>query len=58
MNWTSGDIMCKFFSFMNVTTLAAHSFALVLALLFLYYWYRKQEAYMTEDGQTVVRKNK
>ena len=58
MQWTAGDVMCKFFSFMNVTTLVAHSTAMVLALLFLYYWYRKQEAYMTEDGQTVVRKNK
>jgi hypothetical protein len=27
-------------------------------LLFLYFWYRKQEAYVTDDGATVVRKTR
>ena len=48
--------MCKFFTFMNQATIAVHGFTLVFLLTFLYVWYRKQEGYMTEDGQTVIRK--
>lgn len=50
--------MCKFFSFLNHGTIATHAFTLLFILLFLYFWYRKQEAYMTEDGQTIVRKTR
>ena len=58
MEWRSGEALCKLFSFLDMSTMAVHSFLLVFLLLFLYFWYRKQEAYMTEDGQTVVRKNR
>ena len=37
--------------------MSTHAYMLVLLLSFLYFWYRKQESYMTQDGQTVVRKN-
>ena len=56
LEWTSGDVMCKFFTFMNQVTIAVHGFTLVFLLSFLYVWYRKQEGYMTEDGHTVIRK--
>ena len=56
LEWTAGEAMCKFFTFMNQVTIAVHGFTLVFLLLFLYIWYRKQEGYMTEEGQTVIRK--
>ena len=58
MEWNAGDVMCKLFTFLNYGTMAIHSFTLVFVLLFLYFWYRKQEAYITEEGQTVVRQTK
>lgn len=58
MEWKAGDVMCKLFSFLNYGTVATHSFTLVFLLLFLYFWYRKQESYMTEDGATVVRQTR
>ena len=58
LEWTIGDPMCKFYTFVNMGTMAMHGFTLVFLLLFLYFWYRKQEAYMTEDGQTVTRKTR
>ncbi len=58
MVWNAGDVMCKLFAFLNYGTMAIHSFTLVFLLLFLYFWYRKQEAYISEDGQTVVRKTR
>jgi hypothetical protein len=58
MEWNAGDIMCKLFSFLNYGTMAIHAFTLVFLLLFLYFWYRKQEAYVTDDGATVVRKTR
>ncbi len=57
-DWTAGDGLCKMFSFLDWTAAGVHAFTLLFLLLFLYYWYRKNEAYMTEDGQTVVRKNR
>ncbi len=57
-NWTGGDGLCKLFAFLDWSVSGVHAFTLLFLLLFLYYWYRKNEAYMTEDGQTVVRQNK
>ena len=50
--------MCKLYTFLNYGTMATHSYMLVFLLIFLYFWYRKQEAYMTQEGQTVVRKTR
>ena len=58
MQWKSGDIMCKLYTFLNYGTMATHSYMLVFLMIFLYFWYRKQEAYMTQEGQTVVRKTR
>lgn len=58
MQWKSGEAMCKLFTFLNYGCMSSHAYLLVFFLLFLYFWYRKQEAYMTEDGQTVVRKTR
>ena len=58
MQWKSGDIMCKLYTFLNYGTMAGHAYMLVFLLLFLYFWYRKQEAYMTQEGQTVIRKTR
>lgn len=58
MRWRAGEALCKLYSFLNYGTMATHSFLLLFFLAFLYFWYRKQESYMTEDGTTVVRKNK
>ena len=57
MRWSVGDGLCKIFAFLDFATLATHSFILVFILLFFYFWYRKNEAYATEDGQVVVRKH-
>ena len=38
--------------------MSTHAFMLVFLLLFLYFWYRKQEAYMNADGSTVVRQTR
>ena len=58
MEWRAGEVLCKLYSFLHYGTMATHAFLLVFILLFLYFWYRKQEAYMTEDGTTVVRQNR
>jgi len=58
MEWRAGDVMCKLFAFLNYGTMATHAFLLVFLLMFLYFWYRKQESYMTEDGHTIVRQTK
>jgi len=56
--WDAGSGLCKIFSFLDVATAATHAFLLVFLTAFLYFWYRKNEAYVTEDGQTVVRRNR
>jgi hypothetical protein len=58
MRWGMGEIICKLYTFLNYGTMAIHSFTLVFLTVFLYFWYRKQESYMTEEGQTVSRKNR
>ena len=50
--------MCKLYSCINYGTMSTHSFMLVFLLLFLYFWYRKQESYMREDGTTTVRQTR
>ena len=58
MQWKSGDIMCKLYTFLNYGTMATHSYMLIFLLFFLYFWYRKRESYMTQEGQTIVRKTR
>ena len=58
MHWKAGGALCKLYSVLDYGTMFTHAFMLVFLLLFLYFWYRKQESYMTEDGTTVVRKTR
>ena len=58
MKWRSGEITCKLYIFLHFGTMSTHAFMLVFLLLFLYFWYRKQEAYMNADGSTVVRQTR
>lgn len=58
MEWRAGEALCKMFTFLNASTIATHAFLILIIIAFLYMWYRKNEAYVTEDGQTVVRQNK
>ena len=58
MEWKSGDIMCKLYTFLNYGTMSTHAYLMVFLNLFLYFWYRKQESYMTAEGQTVTRKTR
>ena len=46
LKWKSGDITCKLYIFLHFGTMSTHAFMLVFLMVFLYFWYRKQEAYM------------
>ena len=58
MVFNAGDILCKLYSFLDYGTRGAHAFNVIFLSLFLYFWYRKNEAYATQEGSTVVRKTK
>jgi len=58
MRWKAGKFGCKIFTFFNYATMSIHAFMLIFQLIFLYFWYRKQESYMTQEGTTVVRQTK
>ena len=58
MRWKAGKFGCKIFTFFNYATMSIHAFMLIFQLVFLYFWYRKQESYMTQEGTTVVRQTK
>ena len=58
MRWNAGEIGCKIFSYFNYATMSIHAYMLIFQLVFLYFWYRKQESYMTQEGTTVIRQTK
>ena len=53
LQWKAGGAMCKLYTFLNYGTMATHSFILVFLSLFLYFWYKKPDAFTSEEYQAV-----
>ena len=50
LQWKAGGAMCKLYTFLNYGTMATHSFILVFLSLFLYFWYKKPDAFSSEES--------